>query len=54
LTNALAILREKLSLRRLPTMTTTEWGVAMGFPYVTGARTGLVRTLAISIKDASA
>src|ERR1035437_8613513 len=36
---ALAILRVKLSLRRLPTMTTTLYGVAMGIPFDTGAGT---------------
>src|SRR5258708_7607108 len=33
LANALAILRVKLSLRRLPTITTTVFGLAMGFPF---------------------
>src|SRR5258707_15387910 len=33
LANALAILRVKLSLRRLPTITTTLYGLAMGFPF---------------------
>src|SRR6266576_4762393 len=34
LVSALAILRVKLSLRRLPTMTTTLFGVAMGCPFL--------------------
>jgi hypothetical protein len=36
LASALAILRVKLSLRRLPTMTTTLCGVAMEFPFDAG------------------
>jgi hypothetical protein len=30
----LASLRVKLSLRRLPTITTTWWGVAIEFPFL--------------------
>src|SRR4051794_9173867 len=41
LASAFAILRVKLSLRRLPTMTTTLCGMAMGFLY---ERAGLPRT----------
>src|ERR1700682_6348198 len=37
LASALAILRVKPSLRRLPTMTTTLYGVAIGFPFEAGA-----------------
>src|ERR1019366_8204022 len=42
---ALAILRVKLSLRRLPTMTTTLYGVAMGIPFDAGAGTACPSTL---------
>src|ERR1700682_3158177 len=37
LASAVAILRVKPSLRRLPTMTTTLYGVAIGFPFEAGA-----------------
>src|SRR6202051_4721435 len=54
LASALAILSVKLSLRRLPAMTTTLWGVAMGCPLVAGRRVGLADNLAASGNDASA
>src|SRR5258705_6587602 len=54
LANALAILRVKLSLRRLPTITTTLYGLAMGFPFDGMPGGCLAVSLANSINDASA
>src|SRR5258708_25167743 len=45
LANALAILSVKLSLRRLPTITTTLYGLAIGFPFDADAGLGWLASL---------
>src|SRR5271155_4763755 len=52
--NVLAILSEKLSLRRLPTMVTMGCGVAMGFPSRNGTGVLQLPTTLHRQKDASA